>query len=508
VAFSILFPTEEAPTLQRNVPDCFPDLHLDSIVETITRSRTDYRLEPYFYTALHDPEAIRYRQDVMRDLDRPDVLRDVTAFADAMRTMRTYLAQSEQRSYPYEKAAWFLDAVLSYGRAVLDLAHRLNGAGIRSAGLSRFREYLSQYTESASFSALVTEAQGIKAALADVRYSLLIQGSRITVRPYADEPDYSAQVEETFTKFKRESSKDYRVKFSETTFMNHVEAQILDLVARLHPTVFTRLRAFHSAQAGYMDDTIALFDREIQFYLAYRDFMALFQPAALSFCYPVVSDTEKIVRCHGAFDLALATQLVADKRPVVLNDIEFQDPEQVLVITGPNQGGKTTFARMVGQMHFLASLGLPIPGDDARIMLCDRIFTHFEREESLDNLRGKLEDDLSRVHTILAQATSRSLIILNEIFTSTTWEDEVFLSQQIMQHVLRLGAMTVWVTFIDELASYNEKTVSLVSVVEPGDPPRRTFKIVRAPANGLSYALSLAKQHRVTYAELKERISS
>lgn len=507
---SILFERTENGIKTETVeaPAFFLDLNLDQVIDAIVAGKQEYNLKHLFHTSLGDIDAIKYRHKIMQDLENEVLFENIKFFSEKMRAMRTHLVYADKLYYKYQKKRMFLDAISIYCDAVNCLVHDLSFVDLKSRGFLAFRAYLADYAESAPFTSLLATTKKLIDDLLSVKYCLLIKGSSIIVRNYESETDYSAEVEATFEKFKQGAEKDYRAEYSDSFNMNHVEAGVLDLVAKLFPAIFSSLDDYCAKNAGYLDETIGGFDREIQFYVAYLEFVAKFGRAGLKFCYPQISKEDKKVFDFEGFDLALAHKLINENSSVVCNDFYLKDRERIFVVSGPNQGGKTTFARTFGQLHYMASLGCPVPGREARLFLFDRIFTHFEKEEHLNNLRGKLQDDLVRIYDILNQATPNSIILMNEIFTSTTLKDAVFLGKKVMEKIIQLDLLCVFVTFIDELTSLSEKNVSMVSTVVPENPTLRTYKIVRRPADGLAYALSIAEKYRLTYDYLKERLKS
>lgn len=506
---SILFrepsPGDEQGT--REPPVFFRDLNLDQVVETITAEWKEYDLASFYHAPLNDVEAITYRQDVLEDLENVAVMQGVKEFSNRMRAMHVCLDQAKKFDY-FRRAMErrFLSAVDIYCQAVLCLAQDLSLPAVNSSGLRAFGGFLAEYVGSIDFRRLVEEVTKLKSGLASIKYCLLMKDGSIIVRHYEGENDYSAAVEQTFEKFRRDGKKAYGIKIPRWEGINHIEAEVQERLALLYPNIFSSLQAFWAAHLHYCDETVARFDREIQFYVAYLTHVEKLRNAGLSFCRPRLSNMSKDVSGSSAFDLALTNKLVKDKAPVITNDFSLAGLERMLVISGPNHGGKTTFARMFGQLHYLACLGLSVPGTNARLFVCDRLFTHFEREENIANVRGKLQDDLIRIRQILDEATPNSLIVMNEVFSSTTLSDALLLSKKVMSRISALDAIGVWVTFLDEMASFNEKTVSVVATVDPANPAVRTFKLERRPADGLAYALAIAEKHRVTYRQLKERI--
>lgn len=504
---SVLFknPVDDLESRNQESSAFLADLNIDQIIAAITIGKEEYHLEPFFSTPLLNQDGIIYRQEVFQDLGTGDLLHEINTFAEKMSLVRRYGKVVEKVPYTHHKEGWFLEAAHEYCQAVLVLYNAFSHSSICARGLVAFAAYLRDYINSSKFQDLTQNVKALKSKLASIRYSVLIKERRVTVRKYEGEIDYSKEVEETFEKFKQGEVQKYRIETALSIGTNHVEAQILDGVAKLFPGIFRELRLFMEKFHDFSDETIGVFDRQIQFYIAYFNYQEGIKSLGLSFCYPRLVEQNERLFALDAFDVALAYKRSLSSSVVVPNDFAIEPAERIIVVSGPNQGGKTTFARMFGQLHYLSSLGCPVPGKQAQLLLFDHIFTHFEREEQIQNLRGKLQDDLIRMRDILEQASSKS-IIMNEIFTSTSLEDAIFLSKEILQKILDLGCYGVCVTFMDELSRMSPKTISMVSTVDDDNPVLRTYKILRKPADGLAHAVWIAKKHHLSYSDILERI--
>jgi DNA mismatch repair ATPase MutS len=506
---SILFTDTSIPIEETlSTPSFFTDLNLDQITTAITKSKEEYNLLPFFYSPVKNMNTLEYRHEIFRDLANENLYKTIQEFAFNMQSMREKLKTTSQLRYLYQKEGYFLDVIKFYAQTVQTFSKQLETIELRSKGFLEFRQYLKNYIASTVFLDLCNESKKIQEALSQIQYCLNFEGASIHVRKYEDEEDYRSMVEKTFDKFKQGSVKDHKKTYLFRLDMNHVEAAILNFVAQLYPETFSMVSSYYTNNQQYCPSIIQRFDREIQFYISYLDYIHPLQKASLPFCYPNVSTRKNGISATDSFDLALANKLAGTKQQIICNSFELKENERVLVVTGANQGGKTTFARTFGQLHYLAQLGCPIPGKIVNLFLFDHIFTHFEREESLTSLHGKLQDDLVRIHKVLEQATPQSIFILNEIFSSTTLKDAFWLGKNIIEKILTLDTFCVYVTFVDELSRLNKKTVSFVSTVFPENPVMRTYQIVRQPADGLSYALAIADKYHLTYTYVKGRIKN
>ena len=483
--------------------DARRDLLIDCLLERLTRNRTDYRLEDWF-TTLVPAQDVAYRQAVFTDLETTSTRAGLTRFCDGLLRVRRILVMAARLSYDIEKQRWFLEAALGYTDAAQALADTLDGATLGSAALRGLASWLDGYVSSPGFQALSADARELMDRLDAVRYRVRVYRDWVQVRPVDPaEPDLAASVISTFARFRQGAPKSYLKDIRDPGSMDHVEAAIASFVARLYPEVFEALKAFHDRYDPVVLPALIRVEREAQFYLAHLDLADETAQHGVRWSLPdVASDGELAVR--DAYDVVML--LGRSGVTTVPNGCQLAGHERVVVVTGPNQGGKTTFARTIGQLHLLAATGAPVPAAHARVPLVDDILTVFERGENLDDLRGHLQDDLTRARTLLGRTTPKSLVLLNEVYSSTSPGDANTLASDLLTRLEDSGARCVCVTFLDELSRRGSATVSMVAGVDPHDPTRRTYRVERRPADGLAYAHALAHQHGLTSEDLGRRL--
>ncbi|TVP67745.1 MAG: DNA mismatch repair protein MutS [Nitriliruptor sp.] len=487
-------------------PGYFRDLNLDQLVDAAARARQEQDLAVFFHTRLQDPAEVVYRQDVCRELQRDRVRGPVDRFVEAMTRARRYRRLSAGSRWPHEGQVWLLHAARTYVQAVMDLTADLEGVDLHADGLRAVRGYLIEHVASQGFQRLEVDSRRALERLAAVQFRVHYLQPTVTVQPPdPDAGDFSERIAALFDRFRQDAAASDAPDRdrSDDPGLDHIEAQIVERVARLHPEVFADLARFADRHADHANHTIDAFDRQVQFYLAYLDLVAPLAASGLPLCYPEVAADDTALDVRDTYDLALAHEVAG--QTMVLNDVTLQQLERVIVVTGANQGGKTTMARAIGQLHHLAALGLPVPGRSAQLVLCDRILTHFPRQERLGDLHGRLQDDMLRVRDLLDHAGPASLVILNETFGSTTVADARAIGTEILQRLDGVGARCVYVTFIDELAHAVTDAVSLVATVDPDDPAVRTFQLVRRPPDGRAHALAIARKHGLTYDQLQQQ---
>jgi DNA mismatch repair protein MutS len=267
-------------------------------------------------------------------------------------------------------------------------------------------------------------------------------------------------------------------------------------------------------------------ESEIAFYLGALQWMKRVRDAGLPLCAPAIAPSEaRLFEARGLFNINFAMRLmgrapntsIADK--IVLNDASFNDAGRIFILTGPNQGGKTTFTQAIGLIHVLAQAGLLVPAQSAQLSPVDAIFTHFAKEERPNMEAGRLGEEARRLNSIFQRATRRSLVLLNESLSSTSPDESLYLSIDVVRGLKLLGARAIFATHLHGLAeaigeinrdSAGDSLVSsLVSVTEQeGEGGRRTYRIIAASPQGLSFARDIARKHGISFEQIEQLLKS
>jgi len=193
---------------------------------------------------------------------------------------------------------------------------------------------------------------------------------------------------------------------------------------------------------------------------------------------------------RGLYDVCLALTM---EQKIVGNDANA-DGKSLVVITGANQGGKSTFLRSIGLAQLMMQCGMFVPAESFTANICNGIFTHFEREEDVTMESGKLDEELGRMSDIVEHLSSNSLLLFNESFPATNEREGSEIAGQITRGLLEKDIKIFFVTHQYEFAHrFFERKMGNVIFLRADRKPdgTRTFKLIEGEPLQTSYGEDL-----------------
>ncbi len=193
------------------------------------------------------------------------------------------------------------------------------------------------------------------------------------------------------------------------------------------------------------------FRADLIFYLGALGYLRLLERLELPMSYPEIRPAEELA--FEAEDMANPVLASLKETQPVTNSIAFEKGGEILVLTGINQGGKTTFLRTVGCLQALCQLGWPVPAESARISPVKNIVTVFSHEENTRLQHGKLGQELKTIRRGLDLTGPDSLVLFNEPVTGTSPMENLYLSREVLVSCKLSGLHGIWVTHLYDLAA-------------------------------------------------------
>lgn len=219
--------------------------------------------------------------------------------------------------------------------------------------------------------------------------------------------------------------------------------------------------------------------------------------AANRYTRPEVNDSDRICITEGRHPVI---EKMLDGAPFVPNDTLLDcGDNRTMILTGPNMAGKSTYMRQVALIVLLAQMGSFVPAKHAEVGLCDSIFTRVGASDDLASGQSTFMVEMREVAEILENATSKSLIILDEIGRGTSTYDGMSIARAVLEYTAdrkRLGAKTLFATHYHELTELEDTVPGVknynIAVKKHGDDITFLRRIVRGGADG-SYGIDVAK---------------
>lgn len=241
---------------------------------------------------------------------------------------------------------------------------------------------------------------------------------------------------------------------------------------------------------------------EIKFILSCTVFCKKLKSTGLPCSFPeITSQSDKKFISEDAYSLVLANRFMkngTNPKNIVTNKICFSKGNSAFVITGANQGGKTTYLHSIAIIQFLSQLGVMVPSSYTKISPVNSIYTVFAK----DSKGSELSSEFASVMSMLDEIDEYSLVLLNEPFMCTTKEDGIYFCREVMFVLMSLGCKSVWVTHLFELADktffdFMGERNSLISlIVKPMYPNGQyepSYIVVESDTQSNSHAWDILK---------------
>lgn len=554
-AISLLTPPGFAPDYKVLSEAAIHDLGLDYLCEQVTEKKQERTLFLSILSQMTDnPEVTKYRSDVFEDIYQNEAMRDeMLRILDRINFLRDYGSIGKT----FEEAAnvWDLmhrlDELKDYIQCVEAIFKSLSDAQVHSEGLLRLKEYVDGLYHDNGFSELKKDIAALRATTQELK-SVTV-GINLNDRFEADgiglisinsryftksnifdhfcekismkevvKPDTEWKEEYKFHPFAAETNKmpdiiplrgialipEGDMMEDVPRYMNRVTNQMLSAVVKKLKSVLDR---YVSVTITEITDLIP----EFIYYVRFAQYIEKLSGRGLHFCKGTLAAEEageRVMRARGFYNMKLAAAVSEKQETIVTNDLDFDKAHLVYVLTGANRGGKTTVTQAVGLLFALAQGGIFVPADSFVFQPADCIYTHFPADEDKTMDLGRLGEECRRFRQIYSDSTKNSLLLLNETFSTTSFEEGYFIAKDAVRAILSKGVRTIYNTHMHKLAFELEElnrpydAVKAVSLIVKADGGNRSFKIAMAPPEGMSYAGDIARKYGVTYEMLVEHI--
>jgi DNA mismatch repair protein MutS len=502
---------------------------------------------------IQDPEVICYRQDILGDLlANPILVERLESLFPVIDSLFQYAYRTEQGAESLQEVIWRmgeLQNVLDCIRGLDEIFGHLEN-GLNSKGLKIIQEKVQAAWNNPTVQQLAKELPEILTTLracvsitigVNLDASLRpVQAVLLSVhdRPFTDQ----SLVNKLFGLQKEQEgiaalhSVPQRAVQGSYAFpiatdlgwavdpmMVPLFADLSKVLKKTTAPVAKRLRQYAEVQ-GRMFVNLR---HDLMFYLGAVRFIKSLQQCGLPVCRPdIVSMEDRICLVCNSYNINLALRNISRGRDlsdaIITNEVAMGPEGRILILTGPNQGGKTTYMQGIGLVQLLAQIGCFVPGTYAEISPVDQILTHFPLEEQPEVDAGRFGEEALRLGRVFEQVTRNSLVLLNESLSSTSSGESLYLAQDVVRILRRLGARVIYSTHIHELAQRvdeindsvegDSKVMSAVSSPVDTDPQmpaveiQRTYKVEARPPLGQSYAREIAARYGISYEQLEKRL--